>query len=378
MLRPMIGLMACLLVISPDVNSQSTAVPMEVSEYVSGLEYPWSLAFVSEHHMLVTERSGKLRQIVNQKLSQPVAGLPDDIYVKSQGGLLDIQLHPNYRDNGWLYLSYASGTDDANRLKVFRARLENNTLVDHQVVFTLSPDKDTPVHYGARMTFLPDNTLLIATGDGFDYREAAQRMDSELGKVVRITDDGSIPLNNPYIGETEKNVAKTIFSLGHRNPQGLIYDAGRNLIFSNEHGPAGGDEINIIRAGKNYGWPVITYGRDYSGARISPFTEYVGLEQPLVDWTPSIAPSGMAVYEGNLFPQMRGDLLVSTLKSRELRWVQFKGNQVVGQVSLLQNLGYRFRDVKVGPDGAIYLLVDDANGKILRVTAESYHHDAAQ
>lgn len=356
------------VIYAPWLLAQPASEDFQVEDFVTDLEYPWSLAFISARHMLVTERVGRLRQIINQQLSQPVTGLPSDIYVKSQGGLLDVKLHPNYRDNGWLYLSYASGTDKRNRLKVIRAKLKDNHLFDLQEIFTVSPDKDTPVHFGGRMVFLHDNSLLISTGDGFDYREDAQRINNQLGKMIRVMADGSLPKNNPYIGETEKNLSAYVFSLGHRNPQGLVYDKQRDVILSHEHGPAGGDEINVIRAGRNYGWPVITQGKDYSGATISPFTEYRGMQQPLVNWTPSIAPSGMAIYHGILFPQMRGDVLISTLKAKSLRWLKWQGNQLQEQTPLFTQLQHRFRDVKVGPDGAIYLLVDSAKGKIIKVT----------
>lgn len=338
-----------------------------VDEVVTGLAFPWSVAFLSEHQMLVTQRTGQLRHIVNYVVSKPVQGLPDDIYVQGQGGLLDVKLHPNYRENGWVYLSYSAGTDERNTLKVIRAKLADNKLIDLEPILTVLPYRDTPVHYGAKMTFLADQTLLISSGDGFDFREDAQRLNSLFGKVLRINDDGTVPLDNPFVQQRDDQGQK-VFTLGHRNPQGLVYDVDRNLVFSHEHGPDGGDEINLIQAGKNYGWPIITYGKDYSGARISPFTEYPGMQQPLVDWTPSIAPSGMTVYQGSLFPQMRGDLLVSTLKSKEIRWVKMRGNKVEAQQSLFSDLNYRFRDVAVHPDGSLYLLVDSSEGKILRVT----------
>ncbi|MFA3792988.1 PQQ-dependent sugar dehydrogenase [Aliiglaciecola sp. SL4] len=341
----------------------------KIEEIVTELNFPWSVAFISNSRFLVTERSGSLRQVVNFTLGQPIDGLPKDIYVKSQGGLLDVVLHPNYQQNGWLYLSYSAGTDERNTLKIMRAKLQNNQLVDSQVIFTVKPFRNTPVHYGGKLAFLEDNSLLITSGDGFDFRENAQRVNNQMGKILRILDNGEIPQDNPYIGETEKNLAHSVYSLGHRNPQGLVYDPIRNLVFSNEHGPAGGDEINIIRKGDNYGWPVITNGKDYSGALITPFKKYPGMRQPLVDWTPSIAPSSITVYDGIMFPQMRGDLLVTSLKSKELIWLQMQQNKVVGQQSLFADLGYRFRDVKVHPDGSLYLLVDDAKGKILRVTA---------
>ncbi|GAA0859170.1 PQQ-dependent sugar dehydrogenase [Aliiglaciecola litoralis] len=349
-----------------NAQSEKTDQLFEIEELVTGLSYPWTFVFLSENQMLITERTGNLRHLVNRVVSEPVKGLPNDIYVNGQGGLLDVILHPQYRDNGWLYLSYAAGSDTRNTLKIIRARLKDNQLQDVEPILTIYPYRDTPVHYGARMAFLEDHTLLVTSGDGFDYREDAQKMNSLLGKILRINDDGTIPQDNPFVNNDDVNSHK-IFSLGHRNPQGLVYDSNRNQVFSNEHGPDGGDEINIIRRGKNYGWPIATNGIDYSGARISPFRTYPGMQPPLVDWTPSIAPSSMVVYEGALFPQMRGDLLVSTLKAKEIRWVHMQGNEVVGQESLFHNLNLRFRDVSVHPDGSIYLLVDGAQGKILRV-----------
>lgn len=339
----------------------------EVTEIVSGLNYPWSMAFLSEHHILLTERSGQLRQLVNRVLGQPVTGLPDDIYVKSQGGLLDVQIHPDFAQNRLIYLSYAAGTDEQNHLRVARAKLVDNSLKDLQVIFRLTPLKNTPVHYGGRMVFLPDNSLVITTGDGFDFREDAQRLDNQRGKLIRIHDDGSIPQNNPFNNDEHGELAAYVYSLGHRNPQGLVYDKYRDWLIAHEHGPAGGDEINLIEAGENYGWPVITNGMDYSGATISPFTEYPGMQQPWLDWTPSIAPSGIDVYYGSFFPSLRGDLLIGVLKSKEVRWVQLDGKQIVAQVSLFKELNARIRDVKVHPDGSIYLLTDSADGKLLRV-----------
>lgn len=349
----------------------STEKPLgeyQVETVASGLTYPWSLAFLGKNRLLLSERSGDLHIIQDGQVSEPLSGLPDDVLVKGQGGLQDVALHPNYEKNGWVYLSYAAGTEDKNYLKVIRFSLGPGKINGVKEIYQVSPAKDTPVHYGARMAFLPDNTLLINSGDGFDYRESAQKLDSELGKVLRINSDGSLPANNPYIGETEKNISKAIFSLGHRNAQGILYDPIRKLIYANEHGPAGGDEINVIHPGHNYGWPVITNGRDYSGASITPFKEYTGMQQPFVDWTPSIAPSGMAVYYGDMFPELVGGLLVSTLKSKEVVWVQMKGLQTTGQVSLFADLDQRIRDVRVHEDGSIYLLTDGPEGSILRIS----------
>ncbi|MRI34225.1 glucose dehydrogenase [Endozoicomonas sp. OPT23] len=334
---------------------------LRVSTVISGLQTPWSMAELPSGEFLVTERAGQLKLVRGDK-AESITGVPE-VYFAGQGGLLDIKLHPNYQNNGWLYLSYAFGKRSKNALKLMRAKLRDNRLVEQQQLLTVTPFKDTPVHYAGRITFLPDNSLLLTSGDGFDYRESAQKKDSLLGKIIRINDDGTTPEDNPFVAE--KNTISIIYSLGHRNPQGLVYDSKRNVVFSNEHGPAGGDEINIIEAGKNYGWPVITYGRDYSGAQITPFREYPGMEQPLVNWTPSIAPSSMTVYYGEMFPEFQGDLLNTTLKTRELRWVDLDGTKPVKQVSLLKNLNQRFRHIEVAQDGSLLLLTD--SGQLLRV-----------
>ena len=339
----------------------------KIQEVASGLNFPWSLAFLPDGGLLVTERTGQLIKITDSDVSKLVTGLPTDIYVEGQGGLLEVVLHPDFSINRWLYFSYAVGDDDKNALQVVRAKLIDNKLTEKKVVFTVTPFKSTPVHFAGRMAFLPDKTLLITSGDGFDYREDAQRLNSLLGKTIRINDDGSAPTNNPFVTENPDSPNNYVFSYGHRNHQEILYDAQRNVIFSNEHGPDGGDELNIIQAGVNYGWPVITRGLDYIGSRISPFTEYANMQQPRLDWTPSIAPSGMAVHQGNLFSELNGDLLVSVLKFKEVRWLQMNGVKVVGQTSLFKELEQRIRDVRVHPDGSIYILTDSENGKVLRI-----------
>lgn len=350
------------------VKAEELSFPAyKIETIAQGLDFPWSLAFLPDGNSLVTERTGQIRMVSAGHVSEPFTGLPKNIFTKGQGGVLDVVLHPNYQSNGWLYLSYVIGSDDNNALQVMRAKLSENRLTQQQLIFTVSPFKDTPVHFAGRMTFLPDNSLLITSGDGFDYREDAQRLNNLLGKVIRINDDGSIPSNNPFLNEDTDSLGNYVFSYGHRNSQAILYDPVRTVIFSNEHGPAGGDELNVIQAGVNYGWPVITYGKDYIGGRISPFTEYPNMQQPLLDWTPSIAPSGMAVHAGEMFKILNGDLLVSVLKFKEVRWVQMNGMQIAGQVSLFKELGQRIRDVRVHPDGSIYILTDSEQGKILRI-----------
>lgn len=349
------------------VHSESTlTIPAyTISVIAETLEHPWSLAFLPDGRLLITERPGRLRLIDGNTLSTPIDNVPP-VYAKSQGGLFDVVLHPDYANNGWLYLSYAHGDKHANATRLLRARLVDDALTDIEVLFTASPWKDTPVHYGGRLAFLPDNTLLLSIGDGFDYREQAQQLDSYLGKLVRLNDDGSIPADNPFVGVD--GALPGIWSYGHRNAQAIVIDHDNQRVLEHEHGPAGGDEINWISRGGNYGWPVTTYGRDYSGAAISPFQRHVGTEDPVLHWTPSIAPAGMAIMAGDAFPELRGDLLVAALKAREVRRVKLDGEQVVAQQSLFTELQQRIRDVREAPDGSIYLLTDSANGQVLRIT----------
>lgn len=369
----------CPLLVQAQSNSSIKSLPdYHIEQITSGLNYPWSLAFLPNDELLVSERTGQLRKVIAGVISEPISGLPDDIYVKSQGGLLDVVLHPDYKQNGWIYLSYAAGTDEQNALKVIRAKLSGLALIEQKVLLTVTPTKNTPVHFAGRMAFLPDNSLLITSGDGFDFREQAQLKTSLLGKIVRIMDDGSVPVDNPFAASGEvltstsgeaqsESVSQYIYSLGHRNAQAILYDPVRQQVFANEHGPAGGDEVNIIQAGQNYGWPVVTRGLDYSGARISPFTEYPGMQQPWVDWTPSIAPSGMVAYYGSMFEVLRGDLLATSLKFKQVYWLQLNGNDLVHQTTLFSEIDQRLRDIRVHPDGSLYLLTDAADGKILRI-----------
>ena len=339
---------------------------VRVSTVASGLDHPWSLAFLPDGRTLVTERPGRIRVIgKNGKLTN-ITGVPK-VYAASQGGLFDIVLHPQFARNRLVYLSYAAGTPGANYTRIARARLQGNALADLKVIFQVSPAKDTPVHFGGRMAFLGDGTLAMTTGDGFDYREQAQRLASGLGKIIRITDSGGVPANNPFVRTPGARPA--IWSYGHRNPQGLAFDAVSGRLYAHEHGPQGGDEVNIIRRGGNYGWPVATHGLDYSGATISPYQRYKGMIDPIVIWVPSIAPSGLAVYRGAMFPEWQGDLLVGALAGQELRRVDLdSAGRVKGQESILPSLKQRIRDVRVAPDGAILVTIDDPDGKVLRLS----------
>ncbi|NWG93589.1 MAG: PQQ-dependent sugar dehydrogenase [Parvularculaceae bacterium] len=340
----------------------------KVETLAEGLVNPWSLAFLPDGSILVTERDGKLRVIRDGALVEtPVAGVPAP-YVKSQGGLFDVMLHPDFATNRTIFLSYAAGAPDANATRVISATFDGAALTDIKTIFETATKKDTPVHYGGRLALLPDRTLLITVGDGFNYREKAQDLSNGLGKIARVNLDGSIPADNPFAGR--EGALPEIFSYGHRNQQGLAVDPATGTIFATEHGPMGGDELNIIEAGANYGWPIATYGLDYSGAQISPFTEYEGTKQPEKYWVPSIGPSGLAIYQGDLFAGWKGDLLVGALAKTALHRLDVENGKIVGEERYLE--GERIRDVREGPDGAIYVTTEDHDGapigRVLRLT----------
>ncbi|MCA3255767.1 MAG: PQQ-dependent sugar dehydrogenase [Alphaproteobacteria bacterium] len=337
------------------------AAPVKVQTVARGLDHPWSVAFLPDGRVLVTERAGRLRVIAGGKL-QPgaVAGVPK-VYEAGQGGLFDVLPHPKFAENQLVYLSYAAGTPGANATRIARATLDGNRLANLKVIFEVSPKKDTPVHYGGRMVWLADGTLAMTTGDGFEYREKAQDRSGLLGKIIRIRDDGTIPADNPIPGSA-------IWSLGHRNPQGLAFDPASGRLYEHEHGPRGGDEVNIIVKGGNYGWPVATKGRDYSGAAISPFQAYKGMRDGIVGWTPSIAPSGLAVVSGPMFPEWRGDLLVGALVNEEVRRIDMVNGRPGAQSNAFPQIKARIRDVRVAPDGEIWVTTDEPSGRVIRVS----------
>ncbi len=359
---------ACLGVATLPSSAQDSR--FAVTTLADGLEFPWGMAFLPDGSILVTEKPGRLRLVRDGGLvEQPISGLPEDILYAGQGGLLDVALHPRFASNRLVYLSYSTGAEEANATRVVRARLDGTSLSGLETVFTAAPLKKDPMHFGGRIAFLPDGTFALTVGDGFTWREDAQRLDTHLGKIVRLADDGSIPADNPFVGR--EDARGEIWSFGHRNPQGLAVDPATGRLWETEHGPWGGDEVNLIEAENNYGWPVITWGRDYNGARISPFREYAGMEQPEVDWTPVIAASGLAVYRGSLFRDWDGDLLAGGLQSRSVVRVEVDAAGGAREAERLfrdEAGAARIRDLDVGPDGAIYLLTDDANGRLLRVT----------
>jgi len=330
-----------------------------------GLEHPWSMAFLPNGDMLITERSGRLRMLENGRLRpQPISGLPNIISV-GQGGLLDVILHPNYRDNGWIYLSYSAPGFEGMGTEVARARLDDYRLKDLQVIFRLEKKSQTAHHFGSRLAFDRAGYLYISIGDRGE-RPRAQMLDDHAGSIIRIHADGRIPADNPFT--SQPNTKPEIFSYGHRNPQGMVLHPSTGRLWIHEHGPQGGDELNIIHKGRNYGWPVITYGINYvSGTSIGDGSHKPGMEQPDYYWVPSIAPSGITFYTGDRFPQWKGSLFIGSLKFRLLTRLVLDGNSVIKEERLLRDRLGRIRDVRTGPDGYLYLLTDAANGKLVRL-----------
>lgn len=341
-----------------------------LEKVVDNLEKPWALVFLPGGDMLFTEWGGSLRRIKNGTLvTAPIDGVPE-AYVAGQGGLMDIALHPEFARNQLVYLSLAVGDGANNRLRVIRGTLDADKLENIQTVFEAAPSKQSPAHYGGRMAFLPDNTLLITVGDGFNYREEAQNAGNHFGSTVRVTDSGKVPPDNPFA--EDERAQPEIWSYGHRNSQSIIYDPKTKAVFQSEHGPRGGDELNLIRRGKNYGWPVATYGLNYSGARVSPYTEYPNTEQPLLYWTPSIGPSGMMLYTGEQFPEWKGDIFLTSLIFENVVRIKMDGTRPTNkQETLFDEINARLRDIRMAPDGAIYILAEeseDADGAIYKIT----------
>lgn len=347
------------------LSATATAADYRIETVASGLDHPWSLAFLPDGSILVTERVGRLRVIEHGTLRKAsVEGVPA-VFASGQAGLFEVLPDPEFASNRMLYLSFAHGDVAANGLRVVRARFDGKQLRDVAAIFSAQPLKRGDAHYGARMTWLADATLVIGVGDGFIHREAAQKLDTHFGKIVRITREGSVPPDNPWVGRA--GALPDIYSLGHRNPQALVFDPASGVLYQHEHGPRGGDELNRIEAGKNYGWPLVSHGVDYTGARISPWTERAGLEQPRLHWTPSIAPAGMTLYRGARFPAWRDSLFVAALAEKSVRRVPLKDGVPGAQEILFAELDERIRDVREGPDGALYLLTDSAEGRLLRV-----------
>jgi glucose/arabinose dehydrogenase len=350
---------------------RKSGVTFDVVTVAEGFVNPWGMTFLPDGRFLVTERPGRLRIVSKDgKLSEPVTGLPE-VDARGQGGLLGVEIDPQFKSNGLIYWSYAELRDGGvNNTAVARGKLVDGatpSVQSVQVIYHQSPSLNSQLHFGGRLIFRKDGTLFVTQGDRSitEGRMQAQNKDGLLGKIVRINADGSIPKDNPFFGK--EGVRPEIWSIGHRNIQAAALHPQTGQLWTIEHGARGGDEVNIPQPGRNYGWPVITYGVDYSGARIGEGTAKAGLEQPVYYWDPSIAPSGMAFYTGDRFPAWRGSILVGALSGKLLARLETSGGKVTAEERMLQGLGERIRDVRQGPDGFVYLLTDSANGRILRV-----------
>lgn len=363
----LVGAAAVGPVAARDMVASSEAGPLRVTEIASGLDNPWSLAFLPDGRMLVTERPGRMRIVhPDGRVSEPVAGVPA-VHARGQGGLLDVVLGPRFAEDGLIVFSYAEPTAGGARTAVARARLDVDALrLDAvQRIFAQDEDPSGAHHWGSRLVLGADGTLFVTLGDRFHHRARAQAFDSHLGKVVRIALDGSVPADNPLVGRA--GARPEIWSWGHRNVQGAALHPNSGELWTHEHGPQGGDEVNRTRAGLNYGWPEVSYGREYvTGRKIGEGTTRADVEPPVLQWTPSIAPSGMAFYTGDAFPHWKGNLFVGALKFQLLVRLVLDGDRVVHEERLLGELGRRIRDVREGPDGRLWLL-DESEGRILRL-----------
>ncbi|MBX3725101.1 MAG: PQQ-dependent sugar dehydrogenase [Xanthomonadales bacterium] len=356
-----------LAVAAEDRHFDSEKGRLQVTRIAGDLAHPWGMAFLPDGRMLVTERPGRLRIVTaDGQVSEPVAGVPE-VHARGQGGLLDVALDPGFAGNGLVYLSYAMPEGRGAATAVARGRLDGEALVDVQRVWVQQPAvSGVDVHFGSRLVFARDGRLFVTTGDR-NQRADAQRLDRGQGKVVRIESSGMVPADNPFA--SRRDALAEVWSYGHRNIQGAALHPATGELWTHEHGPRGGDEINIARAGRNYGWPVIGAGINYSGRPIpeTEGTEREGMEQPLHLWNPSIAPSGMAFYEHDRFPAWRGNLFVGALAFQLVARLELDGERVVHEERILLDLRQRIRDVRVGPDGYLYLLTDAPRGELLRV-----------
>ena len=342
----------------------SEKLEFSVAKVVQGLAHPWSMAFLPNGDILITERIGRLRVVRNGELDPlPVAGVPK-VAVGGQGGLLDIVLHPQFSENRLIYLSYAGPGNGGKGTEVVRARFVESRLVDLETILVVHPKTPGGRHSGSRLLFGLDGYLYVTTGER-GMRNRAQDLSDLAGKVIRISDNGQVPRDNPFVGQS--GVRPEIYTYGNRNPQGLTLHPYTGQIWEAEHGPKDGDEINLLIPGSNYGWPVISYGRSYAGAPIGEGTSKAGMAQPLRYWVPSISPSGMTFYTGKQFPLWHGNLFLGALSGRALVRLEIDGTDVVHEERLLEDLGERIRDVRQGPKGHLYLLTDASNGALLRL-----------
>ena len=344
----------------------SGATKVEITTFAEGLEHPWSLAFLPDGRLLVTERPGRMRYLSAAGApSEPIKGVPE-VFAQGQGGLLDVILDPDFATNSIIYFSYAEpGKDDTNGTAVASARLDGQQLRDVKVIFRQEPKFVSRHHFGSRLVFARDGTLFVTLGERNSQRQLAQDLTTHIGKIVHITKDGGIPDDNPFVGR--EDVRPEVWSYGHRNVQGAALHPVTGRLWTHEHGPQGGDEINVPEPGRNYGWPIITFGREYnSGAAIGEGTAKKGMEQPLHYWVPSIGPSGMVFHSGRTYPAWKDQLFVGAMPAKQLVRLEIGAD---GRVSHEERIaiGQRVRDVREGPDGALYLVTDEDSGQVLRV-----------
>lgn len=363
------GAIAVVLALGPGVATTPAAQELRPVTVAEGLRNPWALAFLPDGRMLVTERGGALRIVERDgKPGAPLAGLPR-IDVGGQGGLLDVVLDPQFAQNRLVYISYsepAEGNGSGNSTAVARGRLDGNRLADVQVIFRQQPKVSSSAHFGSRLVFARDRKLFVTLGDRYSRRDDAQTLDNHHGKIVRIEPDGKVPADNPYAGRA--GALPQTWSIGHRNVQGAALHPQTGELWATEHGPQGGDELNIARAGRNHGWPVITQGREYgTGFRIGEGTTRADIVPALTTWVPSIAPSGLAFLTSDRYPGWKGNLFAGALRGQLLVRLELDGDKVVREHRLLTNFGERIRDVRQGPDGWLYLLTDSSNGRVIRL-----------
>ncbi len=358
---------------APEITDLSSS-DLTVETISDQLKKPWGVATLPDGSYLVTEFEGGLKHIKDGQTREiggvlDISGFPrGSLHVKGQGGLMGIVLAPDFAESRevFLSLSFVEKTRLQNSTAVYRGTLDGDKLTDGRIIFT-SAKKDTWSHFGGRMVFLPDGTLVLTLGDGFTYRESAQNLKSQLGKIVRMDRDGKPVADNPFAGNADAN--PYVYSYGHRNVQGIAFDSSTGNLWAHEHGPRGGDELNLIKEGANYGWPLATTGTDYNGAKITPHRSYAGTEPFVYDWTPSIAPSGLTIYQGDMFPEWKGDAFVGALVGRSVWRIDLDGTKAKGETRLLADLGARIRDVKTDQDGALLVLTESKDGgQLLRIT----------